>query len=95
MSHKTNMQNKKVYSGNNSGMHGVNRIHRKGAEGLLYYWAAIWKDINGVQKQVSYSIDKLGEDTARTLAIEKRKEEIGNLVKSGEGYTNRHTGSKQ
>lgn len=54
------------------------------------YLIARWSDLKGKQHEKLFSINKLGFDAAKQLAIEYREKMIEELNKQGAGYTDRH-----
>lgn len=54
------------------------------------YYVAHWFEINGIRKSKRFSILKLGEETAKALAIAYREEQIKRLISEGADYTERH-----
>lgn len=86
-SKKDNSRNKRKRKDNTSGITGVS-IRDVGGNKL--YYTVQWCDINGRVKQKWFSISKLGEETAKILAIAYRKEQIKQLIIDGADYTERH-----
>lgn len=78
-----NSRNGKMRSNSTSGVTGVN--YHKGTNA----WVARWYDLNGKQKQRSYSCSVYG-DKAKSLAEIARNEAIQALNAEGAGYTERH-----
>lgn len=94
VSSKGNSQNRKLNSNNTTGVKGVVRVSCKNGSGnaMNDYWVATWINIDGKRGQKYFSISKLGEDTAKSLAINERLIRITELNKLGENYTQRHIG---
>ena len=82
-----NSMNRRQQSNNTSGVTGVRLTSNR--SGNLYY-AAQWYNSNGKLKRKYFSIDKLGEPVAKSLAISYRKEQIQRLISEGADYTERH-----
>lgn len=82
-----NSMNKRQYKNNTTGVTGVSlRCNKSGN----WYYVAIWYDISGKQKFKRFSVDKLGENTARALATAYREQQIQRLISEGADYTERH-----
>jgi hypothetical protein len=61
-------------SRNRSGMVGVARIVQRSASGVEYFfWQASWTAGDGTREMVRFSVQKLGEELAQTLACEARR----------------------
>jgi len=54
------------------------------------YYTAQWNEIDGKVKKKHFSVAKLGEETAKALAIAYREEQIIRLILEGADYTERH-----
>jgi hypothetical protein len=67
---RENTRNKTKYKNNKSGKMGVSRDMIRGCA----YWKVRIRDPEGKLISKCYSVNKLGEDTAKQLAIEKRLE---------------------
>lgn len=78
-------QNRGKCSNNTSGVTGVSFMDN----GKNVYWAAHWHE-NGKQVSKCFSIEKLGYDSAKELAIIARKEAISRLNESGAEYSENH-----
>lgn len=78
-----NSRNQKKRVSNTSGVAGVS-YHSKG------YWTACWNDLEGRARRRYFSVDKLGDEGAKTAAIAHRTEAIQHLNDLGAGYTERH-----
>ena len=66
-----NQRNQKMMSTNTSGVIGVFREKKIEPSGKIYeYWRANWCDENGKWQVKSFSILKLGEETAKQVAID-------------------------
>lgn len=91
VSHKLNVRNKSRQSNTKDSV-GVNFTRKKHPNSEKYsdYYAARWVDIDGVQRNKCFSIDKLGKDNAYQLAVEYRKKMIYELNAQGAGYTEHH-----
>lgn len=82
-----NSRNRKLPTNNKTGLSGVSVISNgKGR----YYAVASWKTLEGKTKQKCFSIDKLGEELAISLAKDYRKKAIEEINLNGAGYTERH-----
>lgn len=87
---KANMQNVKMHNTNKSGHTGVVFVASTNKYGDIHnYWAAHWQNL-GKTKQKHFSIEKLGDNEAKRLAIEYRKQKIEELNMQGADYTTRH-----
>ena len=84
---KENSRNKKRVAHNATGVTG---IRRHCTRGVNFYWAAGWRDIKGNSKTKYFSINKFGDDAAKTMAIDYRIAAIEQLNAAGAGYTLRH-----
>lgn len=82
-----NAMNKRQYGNNTTGFSGV--ILTNAGEGNFYYTAQ-WYEINGSRNRKCFSINKLGESTAKNLAITYREEQVRRLILEGADYTERH-----
>ena len=84
---KDNNRNVRKSNNNSSGITGVRRVFNGKNH---FYYVADWCDIKGVYRSKSFSVLKLGESEARTLAIAHRKNQIELLIANGAIYTDRH-----
>jgi len=82
-----NMKNQKKYSNNTTGITGVKLTD---AGGGMFYYTAQWCELDKCQKKKHFSIQKLGWDEARTLAMAYREDQIQRLIAEGAEYTERH-----
>lgn len=82
-----NSRNVKLRPDNVTGITGV--ILQKDGHGYWYY-VSCWSEGDGVAKGKWFSINKYGEDNAKTLAINYRNNKIIELNLNGAGYTERH-----
>jgi len=82
-----NARNQRQFSTNTSGITGVS-LTSTGC-GYFHYTAA-WREINGDLKRKYFSIAKLGEETAKLLAIKHREDQLARLILEGADYTERH-----
>ena len=82
-----NLKNRRKSINNSTGTTGVTIETSK--EGLKYY-RAFWQELNGKRSSKRFSIVKLGEEKAESLAIEYRKIQLKRLMEEGVGYTERH-----
>lgn len=58
---------------------------------IIYAYISHWTDSKWKQQwSKSFSINKFGEEIARTLAIEYRNNRIADRIKEGAQYTDRH-----
>lgn len=80
VSQEVNKRNKPLFKVNKTGKTGVQltkKYHPKPhQETFTMYYAARWRDINGVARSKCFRIDKLGEEEAFRLACEYRKKMI-------------------
>ena len=84
---KNNLRNSRKNKNNKTGVTGVTmRITRDGYR----YYVAEWYDIDGSYRRKHFSVLKLGEETAKSLAITHRNEQIQRLISEGADYTERH-----
>ena len=81
-----NIRNARKYRSNTTGTTGVSITNVKGR----YYYRVEWIEISGKVVKKSFSIDDLGDETAKSLAITCRTQQIERLVLEGAGYTERH-----
>ena len=72
---------------NTSGITGI-RLDNKGNN--KYYYTAHWLELDGSLKRRHFSVDKLGEEKAKNLAILYREDQIRRLIEEGADYTGRH-----
>ncbi len=79
---KLQSRNKKVRIDNKTGVTGV--VEEEGR------YKAKWKDLSGIQKSKSFSINKYGKEEAFLLACEAREDAIKELNKQGAGYSDNH-----
>lgn len=85
---KENLRNRRQLKNNTTGTTGVG--FTKMNANVDSYYTACWYDINGRPKKKHFSIDKLGEETAKALAIAYREDQISKLILEGAEYTLRH-----
>jgi len=69
---------------------GVNGISITKPKGDYIYYVAHWFEINGRRKAKHFSINELGEETAKAVATAYREEQIKRLISEGADYTERH-----
>lgn len=87
-----NSQNICKKSNNTSGVTGVS-VHTVKKKGATYtYWTSQWRDSCKRVCSKSFSVAKLGYETAKQLAIEHRNLQITLLNAAGASYTKRHCG---
>ena len=86
-SQKDNTRNKCIRNNSKTGITGVLLVSN--GQGCWYY-SAHWSEINGKRNSKQFSINHLGEDTAKILAIAYRAQEIQRLITEGANYTERH-----
>ncbi len=79
---KYQLRNQRKRVKNTSGVTGVSLSNGK--------WTASWKDLRGIRKAKSFSINKYGDELAFFAACECREQMIALLNKQGAGYTERH-----
>jgi hypothetical protein len=86
----TRQNNQNVAKGtrNTSGVVGVSPEHNRKGEFVI--WAATWSDFNGVPHRKRFKIKEHGNDLAKQMAIEFRKNIIEELKAQGLSYTDRH-----
>lgn len=84
---KGNSRNRRKQVDNTTGTSGV-RVARNQV-GNIYY-VANWYNHDGFQESKCFSVLKLGEETAKALAIAYREEQITRLILEGAEYTARH-----
>ena len=82
-----NTRNSKKREDNTTGITGVVLLTDK--YGRLYYVAS-WYKLNGSRSYKRFSVDKLGEATAKSLAADYRNQQLCQLIKEGADYTERH-----
>ena len=82
-----NTRNRRQQKGNKTGTNGVS-LDDKG-KGHLYY-KAHWRELDGSAKFKTFSVAKLGEETAKALAISYREQQVQRLILEGANYTERH-----
>lgn len=82
-----NMRNTRKQRNNKTGVTGVKLNDKTGGDA---YYTAQWYEINGIRMSKSFSITKLGEEKAKSLAIAYREEQITRLISEGADYTERH-----
>jgi len=82
-----NARNNHKRSDNTTGVTGVSITKTKAGNS---YYDAYWFELNGTFKHKLFSILKLGEETAKSLAIAYREEQIQRLISEGAEYTERH-----
>lgn len=84
---KDNTRNRYKRFDNATGTTGVscllNRVGNK-------CYVAYWSELDGKRRYKSYSTLKFGEEIAKTLAINYRKQQIQRLILEGANYTDRH-----
>lgn len=80
-------KNKGMYSNNKTGITGV---HRHFVGGVLKYYVATWRDINGKAMGRCFSVKGLGEELALFAAEEKRGLEMRKLAMQGVVYGEHH-----
>lgn len=90
ISEADNNRNAKLYKNNTSGVVGVYFDSKNNKGFRREYWKASWQEIDGSQRTKAFSIDKLGYDEARQLAIEYREQQIKRLNEEGANYSERH-----
>jgi hypothetical protein len=86
-----NDRNKRKLDRNTSGVTGVSYQElpdHKG--GVIRYWRATWKDLNGRQHGKAFNIEKLGSEAAFQAACSFRLKQIELLNDRGAGYTDDH-----
>lgn len=81
-----NARNARKYRSNTTGTTGVS-ITKVGGR---YYYRVEWIEISGKIVKRAFSIDDLGDGTAKSLAIACRTQQIERLVSEGADYTERH-----
>ena len=84
---KDNVRNKSKYTNNTSGTTGVELFSN--ANGNIYYRAK-WYNLDGFPEYKYFSVDKLGNEAAKTLAIAHRESQLLRLTSEGLNYTERH-----
>ena len=84
---KGNNRNHQKQRNNKTGTTGV-KLSK--VNGEYRYYVATWYELNGVFKVKYFSIVKLGEETAKALAIAYREDQISRLILEGADYTDRH-----
>lgn len=84
---RENSLNKKQHKNNVTGVTGVS-LDDKG-EGYIYY-KAHWRELDGSAKFKCFSVAKLGQETAKALAIAYREQQVQRLILEGANYTERH-----
>lgn len=82
-----NMRNQRKYVSNTTGITGVRLAHNGSGN---WYYEASWYDVGNKKCQKRFSISKLGEEVAKSLAIDCRKEQIARRISEGAEYTERH-----
>lgn len=84
---KDNTRNSRKRKDNKTGVTGVILISN--GQGQWYYYASC-NEIDGTRQIKYFSIDKLGEETAKSMAIAHREQQIQRLIVEGADYTDRH-----
>ena len=82
-----NARNKSKQTSNTSGITGV--MLTNNGKGRIYF-TAHWNEIDGSFNRKHFSVAKLGEETAKTLAIAYREQQVQRLISEGANYTERH-----
>lgn len=92
VSQAMNMRNQ-TKPAKSGGKRGVTRQTIRRANGSSDdYWTARWVDLNGKDHGRMFNIKRYGEDGAKLLALECRKEMMELLNSQGAGYTEAHNG---
>lgn len=89
---KQNSQNTRKRDSNTSGIQGVSLQQVFNGHLVHRYWTAQWRDTEGKACVKHFSIKKLGNDQAKSLAVAYRTEQISLLNAAGASYTERHIG---
>lgn len=84
--HKANCQNRGISSINTSGVTGVSFSNKKCGS----YWVSTWVGTCGRRLNKCFSVNKLGSEAAKQLAIEHRELTLTLLNSEGASYTDRH-----
>lgn len=85
-----NARNCSAYK-NSTGIKGVSKVSCKNPQGVVYwYYEAYAVGLDGKLTRRKFSIQKLGEDVAFTLAAQWREDKMKYLNEHGAGYTERH-----
>lgn len=84
---ENNMRNRHKHRNNKTGVTGVYITSNK--SGNIYYVAA-WYNSTGELESKFFSVLKLGEENAKLLASNHRKDQILRLINEGADYTDRH-----
>ena len=79
-------RNRRKQSRNTSGKTGVCNV----TKGKYEYYVAFWCDINGVKKEKTFSVMRLGEQGAFEAATTHRKQMIKSLNTEGANYSDKH-----
>lgn len=79
-------RNRRKQSRNTSGKTGVCGV----TKGKYSYYVAFWSEINGVKKEKTFSVMRLGEQGAFEAATTYRNEMIENLNTEGANYSEKH-----
>lgn len=87
-----NSENRSMSVNNSTGYTGVRFRIRQDKNGERAYFIAMWKPKAQKQKNKAFSVNKLGYDQAKALAIAYRSEQINLLNAAGASYTERHCG---
>lgn len=82
-----NARNASKYKNNTTGITGIYLDTKNKGQ---TYWKASWMALDGKQKTKSFSINKLGDESAKLLAMAYRAEQIRLLNEQGAGYSDRH-----
>lgn len=91
VSRTANMRNARQRADNQTGVTGVKLQRNTDRKGLpYYYYVAVWRTLDGKEKQKCFSVSKLGDSEAFRLACEFRAARIEELNQRGAGYTERH-----
>ena len=85
-----NQRNRRQNCNNTTGITGVRLKNRVSRSKDYWYYSAQWYELDGKLKNKDFSVNKLGEHTAKSLAISYREQQIIRLVSEGAEYTDRH-----
>ena len=87
VTHGVNNRNCKFSKNNTSGNTGVYSVVKHGYK----YWVAKWRIAGSVQKHKHFRVDVFGEEEARSMAVQHRKDMLKSLNDElGMGYSERH-----